>query len=254
MLHLEEAHLDRITEAFHRILKGEAPPAIALPPDYPEDEYRQMVTYINQFVDEYKEFGRFVFALARGNLAEAPPKTKMQVAYSFKTLQASLRHLTWQTQQIAAGDFNQKVDFMGDFSEAFNRMTVQLKEAFERIEEQNRQLAEANRLISVEKDRSDKLLHNILPGKVVRELKTTGVSSPQGFESVTVFGDTINTASRMEHCSEPMRINVSHATYLAARSRFAFTPRPVVEIKGKGPMQMYFVETEGSGSSCPPRA
>ena len=155
MLHLEEAHLDRITEAFHRILKGEAPPSIELSPDYPDDEYRQMVTYINRFVDEYKEFGRFVFALARGSLAEAPPKTRMQVAYSFKTLQASLRHLTWQTQQIAAGDFNQKVDFMGDFSEAFNRMTVQLKEAFEKIEEQNRQLAAHSRDLAGDLHRLD---------------------------------------------------------------------------------------------------
>ena len=45
---------------------------------------------------------------------------------AIKSLQASLRHLTWQTKSIADGDFSQRVDFMGDFSEAFNSMVRQL--------------------------------------------------------------------------------------------------------------------------------
>ena len=45
-------------------------------------------------------------------------------------MHANLRHLTWTTQQIAKGDFNHEVDFMGDFSIAFNSMTQQLKDAF----------------------------------------------------------------------------------------------------------------------------
>ena len=43
-------------------------------------------------------------------------------------LQANLRHLTWQVKQIAAGDYTQKVDFMGEFSNSFNLMTRQLFE------------------------------------------------------------------------------------------------------------------------------
>jgi signal transduction histidine kinase/DNA-binding response OmpR family regulator len=45
-------------------------------------------------------------------------------------LHASLRHLTWTTQQIAKGDFSHEVDFMGEFSVAFNSMTQQLRDAF----------------------------------------------------------------------------------------------------------------------------
>ncbi len=58
-----------------------------------------------------------------------------------------------------------------------------------------------------------------------------------------VFGDTINTASRMEQLSEPMRINVSHATFTLARERFQFEERPAVEVKGKGTMRMYYLRT-----------
>ena len=58
----------------------------------------------------------------------------MHLIQSFKNLHANLRHLTWKTQQIAGGDLSQQVDFMGDFSKAFNLMTHQLKEAFEKID------------------------------------------------------------------------------------------------------------------------
>lgn len=37
-----------------------------------------------------------------------------------------LVHLTWQASQVAKGDYEQRVDFMGDFSEAFNSMIVAL--------------------------------------------------------------------------------------------------------------------------------
>lgn len=43
-----------------------------------------------------------------------------------KALQGNLRHLAWQCNSVAAGDLSQRVDFMGDFSEAFNSMTESL--------------------------------------------------------------------------------------------------------------------------------
>ncbi|HAK75217.1 MAG TPA: hypothetical protein DCP36_19740, partial [Sporomusaceae bacterium] len=46
---------------------------------------------------------------------------------NLKALQSNLRHLTWQTKRVAKGDFSQKVDFLGEFSQAFNEMTSNLK-------------------------------------------------------------------------------------------------------------------------------
>ncbi len=57
-----------------------------------------------------------------------------------------------------------------------------------------------------------------------------------------VFGDTINTSSRMESNSEAMRINVSETTFNLLKEGFEFTPRDPIEIKGKGMMKMYFLE------------
>jgi class 3 adenylate cyclase len=58
-----------------------------------------------------------------------------------------------------------------------------------------------------------------------------------------VFGDTINTASRMESTSEPMRINVSEATYNLVGDKFRFEPRGEIYVKGKGNISMYFIKT-----------
>jgi len=59
-----------------------------------------------------------------------------------------------------------------------------------------------------------------------------------------IFGDTVNTASRMESNSEPMRINCSEATYKILQDKFRFTKREATIVKGKGEMNMYFIEEE----------
>jgi class 3 adenylate cyclase len=57
-----------------------------------------------------------------------------------------------------------------------------------------------------------------------------------------IWGDTVNTAARMEQHSEPGRINISSATYALVKDAFACTPRGMVQAKNKGEVEMYFVE------------
>ncbi len=130
MLNAKEEDIDKITEAFYRILKGQKPQCIELPKDYPTNEIKQAVGYINRFINEYNLATDAIHAIARGELDIDPPKGRMKVLQTLKHLHANLRHLTWTTQQIAKGDFTHEVDFMGDFSVAFNSMTQQLKDAF----------------------------------------------------------------------------------------------------------------------------
>ncbi len=73
-----------------------------------------------------------VMATASGDLAY-PIALRGFLPGALKALQASLRHLTWQTQAIAAGDFSQKVEFMGDFSASFNSMVAQLEESVTKL-------------------------------------------------------------------------------------------------------------------------
>ncbi|MDP8315073.1 MAG: adenylate/guanylate cyclase domain-containing protein [Candidatus Celaenobacter antarcticus] len=57
-----------------------------------------------------------------------------------------------------------------------------------------------------------------------------------------VFGDTINTASRMETNSEPMRINISETTYKLTKNEYKFIEREPIKLKGKGIQKMYFID------------
>lgn len=234
-----------------------------------------------------------------------------------------------------------------------NKLLQKQKTEVERL---NREIIEQNHLIELEKDKTDKLLLNILPEKVADELKQNGVSEPKRFNNVSVyfsdvvgftkmsseidinlliselndiftafdriienheceriktigdaylcvcgmhkpandhaekilksaidivkylnernkhneiqwkiriglhtgqvvggivgvkkyiydvFGDTINTAWRMESNSEPMKINLSEAFYQQLNDNYNFIPRDYVEVKGKGKMMMYFLD------------
>jgi adenylate cyclase len=61
-----------------------------------------------------------------------------------------------------------------------------------------------------------------------------------------IWGDTVNTASRMESSGEVGQVNISEATYelVNDNSDFSFTSRGKIEAKGKGEMEMYFVENQ----------
>ncbi len=56
-----------------------------------------------------------------------------------------------------------------------------------------------------------------------------------------LWGDTVNTASRMEAHGTPGRVQVTEAIALRLGDAFHVEPRGTVEVKGKGPMATYFV-------------
>jgi class 3 adenylate cyclase len=57
-----------------------------------------------------------------------------------------------------------------------------------------------------------------------------------------IWGDTVNTASRMEHYGETGRISVSATTRDLLGNQFRFEPREVIDVKGKGAMETFFLE------------
>ena len=56
-----------------------------------------------------------------------------------------------------------------------------------------------------------------------------------------VWGDTVNTAKRMESYGLPGHVHVSAATRQALGDAFRFEPRGALEVKGKGLMETYFL-------------
>ena len=59
-----------------------------------------------------------------------------------------------------------------------------------------------------------------------------------------IWGDTVNTAARMESSGEPGRVNISATTHALVKDVpwLRFEPRGLVHAKGKGDLEMYFVE------------
>jgi class 3 adenylate cyclase len=56
-----------------------------------------------------------------------------------------------------------------------------------------------------------------------------------------VWGDTVNTASRLESSGLPNRIQISDSTYRKVQDAFWCELRGLVEIRGKGSMLTYFL-------------
>jgi adenylate cyclase len=147
MIAVEESLIDKITETIHYLRTGKVPPSIPIPEGLPDNEIRQLITYVNRFLVEFANFAEAMEQIAQGELDTRPIFGRMAVVHAFKALQSNLKHLTWKTQQIAAGDLEQKVDFMGDFSTAFNTMTRQLKDSREQLVDLNKQLERRNQFI-----------------------------------------------------------------------------------------------------------
>lgn len=98
-----------------------------------EGELGELLRAVNELITSFNEAGNFISNLAEGNLDADLPVRNLLVS-PYKQLHANLMHLTWQAGRIAAGDYSQRVDFMGDFSTSFNAMVEALAEK-ERVED-----------------------------------------------------------------------------------------------------------------------
>jgi adenylate cyclase len=56
-----------------------------------------------------------------------------------------------------------------------------------------------------------------------------------------VWGDAVNTASRMESTGEAGKIQVAVKTHELLRDRFELEERGAIEVRGKGPMRTWFL-------------
>lgn len=90
-----------------------------------------------------RELRNFLYAASNGDLSGQVP-LRGYVGGTLKTLQANLRHMTWQTKMVASGDFSQRVEFMGEFSESFNAMVLQLDRTLQDLVAKKTELSQAN--------------------------------------------------------------------------------------------------------------
>ena len=69
-----------------------------------------------------------------------------------------------------------------------------------------------------------------------------------------LWGDTVNTASRMESHGEPGQIQVSQATYALIKDEFVCERRGLILVKGKGEMETWYLRGVKPGRVAAPAA
>jgi class 3 adenylate cyclase len=61
--------------------------------------------------------------------------------------------------------------------------------------------------------------------------------------SYDLWGDTVNTASRMESHGEAGKIHCTYEVYELLKDQFAFEERGEIDVKGKGMMRTWFLDS-----------
>ena len=66
-----------------------------------------------------------------------------------------------------------------------------------------------------------------------------------------LWGDAVNTASRMESHGTPGEIQITRETYELLKDEFVCRPRGLVAIKGEGEMPTWFLDVRGQEAPAP---
>lgn len=121
--------LERIVQ--HKLLSEEFMNA-----SFPEQNLDNLRDGFQYLSTSLLEAYQFLTSLCQGNLDAPTPGRQNFFTGPLKELQAVLNHITWQTIQVANGDYSQHVDYLGDFSTHFNTMIQQLHERETLLQEQ----------------------------------------------------------------------------------------------------------------------
>lgn len=143
--------------------------------DEPYQKLGKGLQYLDHAVKEMKTYSA---ALSNGNLSAFTPSRDNLLCENLKNIHANLNHLTWQAKQVAKGDYSQSVSYLGEFSEAFNTMTKQLREREQTLKEEA--LLEKRHAETVEK--YNMLLLNLIK-RSKEDILVTSIQEPKIFYS-----------------------------------------------------------------------
>ncbi|MEG4249307.1 adenylate/guanylate cyclase domain-containing protein [Microcoleus sp. Pol10D4] len=129
----------------------------------------------------------------------------------------------------------EKIKTIGDAYMVAAGIPIERPDHAEAIAEMGLDMLAAIKELNVKLDAKFDLRIGINSGPVV-----AGVIGTKKF-IYDLWGNAVNTASRMESHGITGRIQVSHYTYELLQDKYEFEDRGEIEIKGKGPMQTYLL-------------
>ncbi|MGI6105992.1 MAG: diguanylate cyclase [Raoultibacter sp.] len=89
-------------------------------------------------IEALLELRKVSCALSRGKIDEKVIG-RGYILSCIKALQANLNHMAWQLEQVSKGDFSQRIDYLGNFSDSFNAMCQRLEGQSQALNELARQ-------------------------------------------------------------------------------------------------------------------
>lgn len=129
----------------------------------------------------------------------------------------------------------EKIKTIGDAYMVVGGLLRSRRESVEAIADMALDMQAEIESLAVRSDRTFQLRVGIHTGPVV-----AGVIGRKKF-SYDLWGDTVNTASRMESHGIPGQIQVTAATYERLQNKYVFQKRGFIDVKGKGEMLVYLL-------------
>ena len=129
----------------------------------------------------------------------------------------------------------EKIKTIGDAYMVAGGIPIERPDHAEAIAEMALDMLAAIKELNVKLDSNFDLRIGINSGPVI-----AGVIGTKKF-IYDLWGNAVNTASRMESHGIPGRIQVSHYTYELLQDQYEFEERGLIEIKGKGEMRTYLL-------------
>jgi diguanylate cyclase (GGDEF)-like protein len=108
--------------------------------------------YLADIIEYVKTTRETMYGFVHGDLS-SDIKGRGFLIGCMKELQANLRHLTWFAKRLAMGDYSQRIDFMGDFSEYFNRMSSDFYEALKSLRDSESNLLRITKELHLSEER-----------------------------------------------------------------------------------------------------
>ena len=184
--------INEVTKHIQLLLQGKCPETINVENCKKQTE-RELAQSVNQLTDFIAQIKDFIIPLSKGKLHDIGIQPGNFLGSPFKELHSCLLHLTWQAGHVASGDYKQRVDFMGDFSKAFNSMVVALEDKEEKL---NKKIAELEDAL-VRVDQLEKILPICMHCKKIRKPG----AAPEEIDSWEIMESYISrkTATQFSH-------------------------------------------------------
>lgn len=125
---MEKSNLHTIIKELNNIIQNKPISQDFLNHKYADSAFAELHDAICYLSNSFEELKAIIQSICEGNIEVKPPGRYNFLAGSLKELLSISKYIAWKTAQVAKGDYNQRIDYLGTFSDNFNLMVQQLKE------------------------------------------------------------------------------------------------------------------------------